>query len=76
MIQFVCPIYDDLNFNVSISHNLILLSSDEDKIFLPSDEKLTDFTEPVCPLIVFVFTLVPGYHNLIKLSPEPLTNIF
>jgi hypothetical protein len=61
---------------VSISHNLILLSSDEDKIFLPSDEKFTDFTVPVWPFIVFVFTLVPGYHNFIKLSPEPLANIF
>ncbi len=74
--QFVCPIYELLNFNVSISVNLIILSSPADKIFFPSGVKLTDFTGAEWHFIVLVFTLVPGYHNLIVLSYEALARIF
>lgn len=75
-IQFVCPIYELLNFNVSISHNFILLSSLAVNILFPSDVNFTDFTAAVCPFIVFVFILVPGYHNFTVVSYEPLANIF
>ena len=56
-----------------MSHIFTLLSSLDDKIKLASGLKLTDRTAAVCPLMVFVFVAVPGYHSLIRLSWEPLT---
>jgi hypothetical protein len=45
--QLLCPIYEPLNFSVSISHIFTLLSSLAVNIFRPSEEKSTDLTAPV-----------------------------
>ena len=76
LTQLVCPTKELLNFKVSISHNLIVLSIHPLNIILPSVEKSNDKTGAVCPLIVFVFICEPGYHKLIVLSWEALANIF
>ena len=76
LTQFVCPTYELLTFKVSISHSLIVLSVHPLRIILPSLEKSSDNTAPVCPLIVLVLTLVPGYHRLIVESCEALASIF
>jgi hypothetical protein len=47
LTQFVWPTNELLNFKVSISHNLIVLSIHPLKIFLPSDEKSNDKIGPV-----------------------------
>lgn len=74
--QFVCPTNEPLNLRVSMSHNLTLLSSEADKMFLPSAENSILLTAAVCPLIVLVFVLVPGYQSLMRVSSEPLASTF
>jgi hypothetical protein len=59
-----------------MSHNLTLLSSLLVRMFFPSEEKSTDFTAAVCPLIVFVFILVPGYQSFTVVSFEALASTF
>ncbi len=68
LTQCVCPTYELLNFKVSISHSFIVLSIHPLTIIRPSLEKSKDRTGAVCPLIVLVFTWVPGYHKFIVLS--------
>ncbi len=58
------------------SQSLILLSSLDDNNDFPSDVNLTDLTVAVCPLIVLVLVSVPGYHNFIKVSYDPLAKTF
>lgn len=53
---------------MSISQSLTLLSSDAVKIFFPSEENFTDLTAAVCPLMVLVLILDPGYQSLTVLS--------
>lgn len=76
LTQLLWPIKEPLNFKVSISHNLTLLSSLAVKIDLPSDEKSTDLTAAVWPLMVLVLILVAGYHNLTVVSFEALASMF
>jgi len=76
LTQLLCPKNEALNFIVSISHILTLLSSLAVKIVLPSLKKFTLFTAAVCPLIVFVLMLVPGYHSLTEVSCEALAITF
>lgn len=53
--QLLCPMKDALNLRVSMSYNLIDLSSEAVRIFLPSLENSTDLTAALCPLIILVF---------------------
>ena len=65
-----------MNLSVSTSQSLTLLSSLEVSRLLPSDVNLTDRTAAVCPLMVFVFMLVPGNHSLTVVSYEALARMF
>lgn len=76
LIQLLWPKKDPLNFRVSMSHILTLLSSLAVSSIFPSPKKSTHFTAAVWPLIVLVLILLPGYHNLTVVSYDELAITF
>lgn len=74
--QLVWPTKELLNFRVSMSQILMVLSMHPLTIVRPSVEKSRERTGAVCPLMILVFMWDPGYHRLMVQSWEALAKIF
>lgn len=71
LTQCLCPVYEDLNFKVPISHSFRVLSSEPESRYCPSKEKLRLRTGPLWPFMVFDFPSTVWVQILIVVSFEP-----